>query len=102
MENSTNQTQRPGGYGVLIEPSWGYAGVGVYSAIVFLIVTGLYVAFDNRFCVNMADEVISFYIGTNFCFYLHTEMNKHGLVPERTRTKTFLLGNILYLRVTKI
>ena len=47
MENSTNETQRTGGYGVLLEPSWAYAGVGVYSAIVFLIVTGLYVAFDG-------------------------------------------------------
>jgi len=40
MENSTNQSQRAGGFGVLIEPSWTYAGVGVYSATVFLIVTG--------------------------------------------------------------
>ncbi|KAJ7356293.1 hypothetical protein OS493_025401 [Desmophyllum pertusum] len=40
MENSTNHSQRAAGHGVLIEPSWAYAGVGVYSALVFLIVTG--------------------------------------------------------------
>lgn len=47
MENSTNQSQRAGGAGVLIEPGWAYAGVGVYSAIIFLIVTGLYLAPDT-------------------------------------------------------
>lgn len=32
---------------VLIEPSWAYAGVGIYSALVFLIVIGLYIySFD--------------------------------------------------------
>lgn len=47
MENSTNQSQQAGGMGVLIEPSWAYAGVGIYSALVFLIVIGLYIySFD--------------------------------------------------------
>ena len=47
MENSTNQSQQAGGTGVLIEPSWAYAGVGIYSALVFLIVIGLYIySFD--------------------------------------------------------
>ena len=48
MENSTNQSQRAGGFGVLIEPSWTYAGVGVYSATVFLIVTGLYLIKSDK------------------------------------------------------
>ena len=47
MENSTNQSQQVSGMGVLIEPSWAYAGVGIYSALVFLIVIGLYIySFD--------------------------------------------------------
>lgn len=60
MENSTNQSQQAGGMGVLIEPSWAYAGVGIYSALVFLIVIGLYIySFDwslhltvNQFAVS--------------------------------------------------
>ena len=42
MANFTNHSQRPAGTGVMLEPSWAHAGAGVYSAIVFLIVTGLY------------------------------------------------------------
>lgn len=42
MENSTNHSQQATSHGVLIEPSWAYGGAGVYSALVFLIVTGLY------------------------------------------------------------
>ena len=60
MENSPNQSQQAGGMGVLIEPSWAYAGVGIYSALVFLIVIGLYIySFDwslhltvNQFAVS--------------------------------------------------
>lgn len=39
MENSTNQ--QAVSQDVLIEPSWAHGGAGVYSALVFLIVTGL-------------------------------------------------------------
>lgn len=42
MANFTNHSQRPVAPGALLEPSWAHAGAGVYSAIVFLIVTGLY------------------------------------------------------------
>ena len=41
MENSTNQSQRAASQDVLIEPSWAHGGAVVYSALVFLIVTGL-------------------------------------------------------------
>lgn len=41
MENSTNQSQQAVSQDVLIEPSWAHGGAGVYSALVFLIVTGL-------------------------------------------------------------
>lgn len=40
MENSTNQSQQAVSQDVLIEPSWAHGGAGVYSALVFLIVTG--------------------------------------------------------------
>jgi len=40
MENSTNQSQRAASQDVLIEPSWAHGGAVVYSALVFLIVTG--------------------------------------------------------------
>ena len=42
MENSTNHSQQAASQGVSIEPSWAYGGAGVYSALVFLIVTDLY------------------------------------------------------------
>jgi len=40
MENSTNNSQQKGDPDVLIGPSWAHGGAGVYSALVFLIVTG--------------------------------------------------------------
>ena len=50
MANVTNHSQRQAGYGVLLEPSWAHAGAGVYSVIVFLIVTGLFFdVFDITF-----------------------------------------------------
>ena len=41
MENSTNQSQQTAGQDVPLEPIWAHGGAGVYSALVFLIVTGL-------------------------------------------------------------
>lgn len=40
MENSTNVTQRAPANALQIEPSWVYTGVGIYSALVILIVAG--------------------------------------------------------------
>ena len=41
MENSTNQSQQAASQDVLLEPSWAHGGAVLYSALVFLIVTGL-------------------------------------------------------------